>query len=201
VEVEVVSNDVLELARAVGKQGLLEGVAGEVIVPAFSRLDGLDIGTPLPDFAAPDMAGTDVTLGQLEGSKVLLVNWSPWCGFCDRVAPDLAGVQDDLDQENVRLVLVSRGEADDNQRFLDEYGLRCTILLADSGIEAFEALGTPAAYLIDEEGKVAQPLSVGADQVPVLALTAANRFTPVDGHDHAGHDHDHAGHDHDHDHG
>ena len=39
---------------------------------------------------------------------------------------------------------------------------------ASPGLEAFENLGTPSAYLLDEEGKVAKPLAIGAEQVPAL---------------------------------
>ena len=40
-------------------------------------------------------------------------------------------------------------------------------------LEAFDGLGTPAAYLLDEAGNVAAPIAMGASHVPALAREAA----------------------------
>ena len=39
----------------------------------------------------------------------------------------------------------------------------------------FPGIGTPSAYLVDEEGKAASELQVGANLVPDLARSAARR--------------------------
>ena len=41
--------------------------------------------------------------------------------------------------------------------------------------EVFAGVGTPAAYLVDAEGKAASALTIGADTVPDLARAAAGR--------------------------
>jgi peroxiredoxin len=105
-----------------------------------------------------------------------LVNWSTTCGFCDAIIDDLAKLQDRLAKREVDVVLVSRGDAEENRRFVEERGLRCSILLqpeGNGGIAAFAGVGTPAAYLIDEHGRVAKPMALGADEVPTLAREAA----------------------------
>ena len=97
---------------------------------------GLPVGTLLPDFE------------EHRGRKVLLVNWSPRCGYCDLIAPDLEALAPDLEKAGVRLIL------------------------QETPIEVFDGLGTPVAYLVDEEGRTERPLAVGSDQVLDLARKA-----------------------------
>lgn len=131
---------------------------------------GLPLGTVLPDFELPDLDDQKVSLRTFRGKRVLLVNWSARCGFCDLIAPDLARVEADLEHANVQMLLVSHGTAEAERKLVEEHGLKSPILLVkgSAGLEAFENLGTPSAYLLDEEGKVAQPLAIGAEQVPAL---------------------------------
>jgi peroxiredoxin len=105
----------------------------------------------------------------------MLVHWSPGCGFCDAIAPDLAKAAAQLrEQRNTELVLVSSGDADSNLAAANEYGFDCPVLLQDEQrtVDGFAGVGTPAAYLIDEEGRVAGGLALGADQVPELLRKA-----------------------------
>jgi len=71
--------------------------------------------------------------------------------------------------------LISRGTAAEHRELSEEHGLNCPVLLQAEGeptLEAFRGLGTPVAYLLDEQGSVARPLAVGADRVPDLAREA-----------------------------
>ena len=47
-------------------------------------------------FRLPDLDGKEVSLEDFRGRKVLLVYWSPQCGFCDILAPDLVRLQPEL---------------------------------------------------------------------------------------------------------
>jgi peroxiredoxin len=132
----------------------------------------------IPPFKLPDLDGAMITQDDLEGHRVLLVNWSTTCGFCDAIIDDLAKLQDRFARRDVDVVLVSRGDPEENRRFVEERGLQCRILLQpedNGGIAAFAGIGTPAAYLIDEHGRVAKPMALGADEVPSLAREAAGR--------------------------
>jgi peroxiredoxin len=132
---------------------------------------GLAAGTSFPSFSFPDLAGQPIRLEGFLGKRVLLVNWSPQCGFCDRIAPDLSKLQPDFLRENVQLLLLSQGTAEADGKLAQEHGLVCPILLMQGAQppEPFQSLGTPAAYLLDEQGKVARAVAVGAEQVPTLA--------------------------------
>ncbi|MGH2747961.1 MAG: PqqD family peptide modification chaperone [Actinomycetota bacterium] len=174
-EREVIHKDVLDLVREFGKAGLLDGVAMETPKP-YTGPEGLEIGTELQPFSLPDLDGVGVSLEDLRGRRLLLVNWSPTCGFCEQIAPDLAELQPELDRRGIDLVLVALGDADGNRELMEETGLSFTVLLNDgTELEAFKGLGTPSAYLIDEGGKVASELALGADKVPALAAQAAGR--------------------------
>jgi peroxiredoxin len=133
---------------------------------------GLAVGTALPAFELPDLQGRPVALEQLRGRRVLLIHWSARCGFCTQIAPELAALAPDLEQAGVQLLLVSRGPAAAEQELAREIGLDGSVLLdagGVAGVEAFQGVGTPAAYLLDEAGRVLEPLAVGAVEVPALA--------------------------------
>ena len=194
---EVVRQDVLEMVRSVGRKGLLTGVARpQRALPI--QPTGVEVGEELIPFSAPDLDGATVDLAAMRSQGVLLVNWSPNCGYCAKIAPDLAEVQPALVEKGVSLVFLTSGEADPNRELLETNGVSATMLLRegaeDDFADPFPAMGTPVAYLLDTEGRVAEPLAYGADEVPALARRAAGLETqsgpsaPADDHDH-GHDH------------
>jgi len=176
--VDEIREDVLEITRWIGEEGLLVGV-----VPSDDDTpEGIDVGEELPPFSLPSLDGSTVDLTSLRGDQVLLVNWSPHCGFCERVAPELAAMQPALASRNVKLLFVSVGSVEENRELFQKTGLQADALLrADVGedfADPFPAMGTPVAYLLDAEGKIAAPLAYGAGEVPELAASAGG-LTPV----------------------
>ena len=159
--------DGLEGGLPANQQGAVRGVQ---IAPR-----GLGVGKPFDSFSLPDLTGRTVALEDFRGRRVLIVNWSPQCGFCDMIAPDLAKLQADLGKRNVQLLLVSSADADANRKLMEEHGLEYPVLLLkdQAKLKAFEGMGTPVAYLLDEQGRVAQPIASGANEVPELAREAA----------------------------
>jgi peroxiredoxin len=135
---------------------------------------GLQIGTEFPPFTLPNLAGDRVSLKSFRGKRVLLVHWSPQCGFCDLIAPDLARLRPHFERRGVQLLLLAYGDAEANRNLDEEHGLKCPILLYKNAKipQPLENLGTPSAYLLDAEGRVAKPLAVGSEKVPALAEQA-----------------------------
>src|SRR5213078_444600 len=79
-----------------------------------------------------------------------------------------------LDDRGVELLLITMGDAATNRAVFDGGGVDIPMLLRDgTDVDAFSGTGTPAAYLIDEDGRLAEAMVVGADQVPVLARDLA----------------------------
>ncbi|MGH2704421.1 MAG: PqqD family peptide modification chaperone [Actinomycetota bacterium] len=171
VELDVVRESVLELARAVGRAGLLDGIAMEFPEPHQHVPGGIERGTQFPSFRLPGLAGEEVTLEELTSQgQVLLVNWSPACGFCAQIAPELAEMKPGLVAQGIEIVLLAYGKGEENRALLIEHGLDCvTLLHGGTQVEPYTGQGTPAAYLLDGEGRVASHLALGARAVPALA--------------------------------
>lgn len=142
---------------------------------APQALSGVAVGEPFEPFTLPDLDGQTVSLADFRGGRVLVVNWDARCGFCDLAAADLAELQPKLRERGVRILLVGRGDADSNRKLVEAHGLECPVLLieGEKQLKPFEHMGTPVAYLLDEEGKVMRPLATGAFEVPALAREAA----------------------------
>jgi peroxiredoxin len=127
----------------------------------------LQIGEPAPAVKLPDINGEQFDLASLKGQKAAVVFWNPGCGFCKRMADDLRAWEDQRPADAPRIVLVSTGSVDANK----EMGLSSTMLI-DQGFQigrSFGASGTPSAVLIDEEGRIASGVAVGAPRVLELA--------------------------------
>src|SRR5207253_5750163 len=105
--------------------------------------------------------GNDVDTESFRGKKALFVNWSPGCGYCVKIAPELAAAQEELLAHGVDLVFVTAGDLDANRQLFEDHGITATALLRDDTEfdDPFAGMGTPVAYLVDAEGKVAAPLA------------------------------------------
>jgi peroxiredoxin len=136
---------------------------------------GLPLQSEFPAFTFPDLAGRAVALEEFRGRRLLLVHWNFECGFCDSIAPQLARWQGAFAKQNTQLLLLAAGEALANQEGAAEHGLKCPILLMKGREDAgpFQQEGTPVAYLVDEQGRVAAPVARGAERVLALALELA----------------------------
>ena len=176
-DVDVVRGDIVALTQGIGRAGLLVGVAYEAPPePSFAWPTGVEVGEPIPPFRLPDADGVEVALTDLAERQVLLVNWSPRCGFCTRIAPDLAELQPQLRARGVEMVFITLGDAEENRPLLEEHGLQPRVLFGEgSDVEVFAGVGTPSAYLVDGEGNAASELTIGAEKVPHLARSVAGR--------------------------
>jgi peroxiredoxin len=156
------------------EQGARRGVAEET--EHAEQPTGLSVGAQFPAFRFPDLAGRAVELKDFEGKQVLLVHWSADCGFCTAIAKDLALLEDAFAKAKTELILLTLDEASTKGKPAQRLGLKSPILLAKDGSEAlefFNDFGTPAAYLLDEQGRVALPLVVGSDGILSLARQVA----------------------------
>src|SRR5581483_11932509 len=143
-------------------RALVEGVIAGSYVPSAPR-QGLPMGSPAPALRLPDVAGTTRDLGEFRGSKTLLLFWSPDCGFCQQMLPELKAWEGTRPADAPRLMLVSTGSAEANRA----QGLTSPLLLdADfSTSAAFGVNGTPSAVLVDAEVRIASQVGEGQDDV------------------------------------
>ncbi|RMF87775.1 MAG: hypothetical protein D6736_12085, partial [Nitrospinota bacterium] len=148
---------------------------------APSSPQGLPVGAPAPAFTLPDLEGTPQHLAQWQGRRLLLIFFNPTCGFCRQMAQELAALPLDTSPEHPLPVVVTTGEMTTNRTFMAEHGIRCPVLVQEQGEVAsqYQAHGTPMGYLIDETGKIASPLTVGAQALLALAHTPYHTPAPA----------------------
>jgi peroxiredoxin len=136
---------------------------------------GLPIGTPAPEFDLPDLAGGRHRLSEFRGKDVLLIFFGPKCGFCTSMAADLAVLPADGAGGQPVPIVVTTGDAGENRRLVERFGIRCVVLLQEGTEVAarYHARGTPTGYRIDADGRIASELAIGAEPMLKLAGPAA----------------------------
>src|SRR5688572_14050590 len=109
---------------------------------------GLPLGTVAPDFELPDLTGVRRKLSDFLEQSVLLVFFNPQCGYCTKMAADLANLSEDGGDQRAILVVVSTGDAEENRKLVEHYGIRCLVLLQEQMEVAakYGAQGTPMGY-------------------------------------------------------
>lgn len=140
---------------------------------------GLPVGTAAPEFELPDLTGARHKLSEFRGKDLLLIFFNPNCGFCTKMAADLAALPAEGSDGRAIPVVITTGDAEENRKLMERYGIRCLVLLQQEMEVAskFRAQGTPMGYRIDGQGRIASELAVGAE--PLLKLAAhSSRHTP-----------------------
>jgi hypothetical protein len=150
---------------------------------AFGR--DIDRAGLLGDSPAPPEAPRGGLIQGGPGRRVLLANWNSSCGYCGSLAPELATLAPALKRAGVDLVLLASGDEEVNVAFLDRYQLEASVVLRSTEDleDPFPGIGTPAAYLVGEDGVARDRLAVGAVEVAQLARRAAGQpeTTPAAG--------------------
>jgi len=114
---------------------------------------GLEIGTEAPDFFLPDTAGQMVSLDDFVGQRVLLAFSSTGCPACKEMYPHLKAFSEG--REDVGVVMISRGSAEENRQLREEHGFGFPVLTWDDEVARDSQVpGTPFFYVIDGEGVI-----------------------------------------------
>jgi peroxiredoxin len=139
---------------------------------------GLPVGSAAPDFELPDLAGVRHKLSEFLGKDLLLIFFNPNCGFCTKMAADLAALPAEGGGGEVVPIVITTGDAEENRKLVEQYGIRCLVLLQEEMKVAsqFRAQGTPMGYRIDGAGRIASELAVGAE--PLLKLATSKPLHP-----------------------
>jgi peroxiredoxin/uncharacterized membrane protein YphA (DoxX/SURF4 family) len=161
----------------------IEAVEGRLGVPAATpstevrAANGLPVGSPAPGFSVGDLEGEARSLESILSPRrpVLLVFSDPGCGPCTALLPEIGVWQRERVSE-LTIVLVSRGDATQNQAKAAAFGLSNVLLQEAREIaELYQAHGTPSAVLVDGNGRIASPLAGGADAIRGLLAQAVGR--------------------------
>lgn len=127
---------------------------------------GPAVGDPAPPARLPDPAGQDIDISDVHGEATLLLFWNPQCGYCQHLTDDLRTWEANSPLEAPRLLLVSRGTAEENA----ELGLVSPIVFDGEFVasNAYGVRGTPSAVLIEADGRVASEMARGIREVRTL---------------------------------
>lgn len=144
----------------------------------------LPLGQIAPSFALNDLDGSLVTLQSLcaAGEPVALFFMHPTCGPCRALVPDVARWSREF-AKTFRTVVISQGSATENREFLPEMAPQSVLLQAGHEVaDAFMAFGTPAAVVVDADGRIASDLASGADAIAALFGVATTAGRASNGH-------------------
>jgi peroxiredoxin len=148
--------------------------------PAPTPPAQLPPGAPAPAFELPDLAGHRRALSEWQGQRVLLLFFNPNCGYCTQMVPDLAALPFEGTEGHPVPLVLTTGGVEANRAWIEEHQVRCPVLLQERGevAAAYGAGGTPMGYLLDEQGRIASSLAVGAIALLQLANLEANQEQP-----------------------
>ena len=127
----------------------------------------LQIGDVAPPIKLPDLDGTPVDLADCRRRDTLVLFWNPSCGFCVRMLGDLKRWEQERSADSPDLLVVSTGTVESNRAM----ALGSTVVLDQTfacGL-AFRVRGTPAAVLVDSDGRIASGVANGAAAVFAVA--------------------------------
>lgn len=158
---------------AIAVTALVEGIlpTGNGTGPAVSTLT---VGDDLPNLPLATLAGTTFA-GLAKGQEAILLFWSPSCGYCRRLAPEVLAWEANRPASAPELLVLSIGDVE----AIRAEGFQSTVLI-DDGTNVrtrFGSRGTPSALRIDANGKIASPVAHGSDQVLAMlgSKTTANQ--------------------------
>jgi len=115
------------------------------------------------------LAGGTWSLAGQRGAPVILLFSDPACPPCRSLLATLAI------PPTRSVVIVSRGDSDENRQLVQETGLAAPVLLQEGREVArlFRTLETPAAYAIDARGVIVAGPAIGAEAIVHLIATSA----------------------------
>jgi peroxiredoxin len=137
--------------------------AGLALRESSINRQGLAPGAKAPEFTLSDLSGREHSLTSFLDKRVLLVFSDPNCGPCDALAPDLVHLVQRHQDNNLRVVMISRGDPDANRKKAEAHGFPFPVLLQREWevSKEYAMFATPIAYLIEPGGVIAKPVAVG----------------------------------------
>lgn len=133
------------------------------LVKRASAPQPLKRGDRVPAMPMRALDGGTMDLATLTGRRTVLLFWNPGCGYCQAMLDDVRAWERERPAAAPALVVVSAGSPSANR----EQGFRSPVLLDPkfAASERFGIPGTPAAVVIDAEGRVASDAGIGAPAV------------------------------------
>lgn len=120
----------------------------------FSTIE-LKPGAKAKDFTVSALNGEKVSLAQLRGKVVLVNFWATWCAPCREELPQLAALQEKLQQRGFVVLAISvDNERENIAGFIKQNGIKLQAYW-DRGKQVakfYDPQTMPSSYLIDRNG-------------------------------------------------
>jgi methylamine dehydrogenase accessory protein MauD len=113
--------------------------------------EGLDVSMKAPLFTLRDTTGTDISLSDFAGEKVLLVFSSVTCPYCAEMYPWLKKFSER--HSDMKILMISNGSLDENRRLAEAQDFQFPVLIHEGSVaKDYRVPGTPFFYVIDADG-------------------------------------------------
>jgi len=131
----------------------------QIVANNQSRMAGLKVGQPAPDFTLDMLDGGQVILSGLKGKAVLINFWASWCVPCREETPDLVQAYHVHQAEGLVILGVNMTSIDtisDAKAFAVEFQIPYPVLLDKDGKVAalYRVSGIPTSYFINRQGTI-----------------------------------------------
>jgi methylamine dehydrogenase accessory protein MauD len=145
----------------IGNEAIRSLLARATLPPAVKK------GDALPELRLPDLSGVSANLETVAGRRTMILFWNPGCGYCQQMLSDLKDWEQNRNEESPELLVISAGSLEE----IRQQGFRSRVLIDQNfgAGQVFNVEGTPAAVMINEQGRVASEVSVGGSEVLRLA--------------------------------
>ena len=143
--------------------------------------EGLPTGAMAPEFSLPAADGSRVALRELrrDGKPVVLFFVSPSCLSCKVLFSSMRNWEESL-SDRFTFAVLTRGTAAENHAALARYGMGRLVYQGESGVaEAYQTEWTPAAVLVDADGRIGSPTVYGDDAIRRFVGDLATRTMPT----------------------
>ena len=129
----------------------------------LDRMSKTDIGSMAPDFSAPTPDGDQLALKDVLGKVTLVDFWAAWCRPCRVENPNIVNVYNQYHDKGFNIIQVSLDRPGQKDKWLQaieednigEWNHVSNLMFWQDPIAAeYGIRAIPAAFLLDEEGKI-----------------------------------------------
>ena len=125
--------------------------------PGEAVPQGINQGAQARDFSLESLDGSNVSLGDYEGSVVLVNLWATWCSPCRAEIPDLEAAYQEYEGEGFVILGVNIEEPKETVApFVQEFEMSYPVLLDKNGelMKIYRAQGLPMSFIVDVDGVI-----------------------------------------------